>query len=124
MGKRIRIISGDIVVEGTLSDSKTAASIGNLLPLEGKARTWGDEIYFPVPLEAENENGQETVEMGDIGYWPPGNALCLFFGATPMSAPGEIRPAGPVTVVGRMEGDLSPLKKIAEGDNVKIETLG
>ncbi|MGC9490941.1 MAG: cyclophilin-like fold protein [Thermovirgaceae bacterium] len=123
MASRIRITSGDIVVEGTLSDSETATSIGNLLPLEGKARTWGNEIYFPIPLEAGNENGRETVEMGDIGYWPPGKALCLFFGATPMSAPGEIRPAGPVTVVGRMEGDLSILKKIAEGDDVKVEAL-
>ncbi|MGC9372392.1 MAG: cyclophilin-like fold protein [Thermovirgaceae bacterium] len=124
MGRRIRILSGDIVLEGTLSDSKTATAIANLLPLEGKARTWGNEIYFPVPLDLENENGRETVEMGDIGYWPPGNALCLFFGATPLSAPGEIRPAGPVTVVGCMEGDLSVLKKIAEGDDLKVEALG
>ncbi len=123
MASRIRITSGDIVVEGTLSDSKTAAAIGDMLPLEGEARTWGDEIYFPIPLKQENENGQETVGMGDVGYWPPGNALCLFFGATPLSAPGEIRPAGPVTVVGRMEGDLSVLKKIAEGDEVKVEAL-
>ncbi|MFP4482225.1 MAG: cyclophilin-like fold protein [Thermovirgaceae bacterium] len=123
MGSRIRITSGDIVVEGSLSDSGIAASIGELLPLEGKARTWGEEIYFPIPLEQENENGQETVEMGDIGYWPPGNALCLFFGATPMSAPGEIRPAGPVTVVGRMAGDLSALKEIAEGDDVRVEAV-
>jgi len=71
----------------------------------------GDEIYFSIPLDREIENGKETVEKGDIGYWPPGRALCLFFGPTLMSAPGEIRPAGPVSVVGGMSGDLSALKK-------------
>jgi hypothetical protein len=124
MGRSIRIVSKGVVVEGRLNDSKTASEIEKLIPLVGRARTWGDEIYFPIPLDREIENGKETVEKGDIGYWPPGRALCLFFGPTPMSAPGEIRPAGPVTVVGRMEGDLSILKKISEGDDVKVEALG
>jgi hypothetical protein len=124
MGRSIRIVSKGVVVEGKLNDSKTASEIEKLIPLVGRARTWGDEIYFPIPLDREIENGKETVEKGDIGYWPPGRALCLFFGPTPMSAPGEIRPAGPVTVVGRMEGDLSILKKISEGDDVKVEALG
>ncbi|KUL00065.1 MAG: putative cytosolic protein [Synergistales bacterium 54_9] len=124
MGRSIRIVSKGVVVEGKLNDSKTASEIEKLIPLVGRARTWGDEIYFPIPLDREIENGKETVEKVDIGYWPPGRALCLFFGPTPMSAPGEIRPAGPVTVVGRMEGDLSILKKISEGDDVKVEALG
>lgn len=123
MGIRVRIISGDIVVEGALRDSETAAEVGAMLPLEGTARTWGDEIYFPIPLQRGLEEGRETVEIGDIGYWPPGRALCLFFGPTPMSAPGEIRPAGPVSVVGRMTGDLSVLKKVCEGDPVRVEAF-
>lgn len=121
MGRSIRIVSKGVVVEGKLNDSKTASEIEKLIPLVGKARTWGDEIYFPIPLDREIENGKETVEKGDIGYWPPGRALCLFFGPTPMSAPGEIRPAGPVSVVGGMSGDLSALKNVKDGDEVKVE---
>jgi len=121
MGRSIRIVSKGVVVEGKLNDSKTASEIEKLIPLVGRARTWGDEIYFPIPLDREIENGKETVEKGDIGYWPPGHALCLFFGPTPMSAPGEIRPAGPVSVVGGMSGDLSALKNVKDGDEVKVE---
>ncbi|KRT35167.1 cyclophilin-like fold protein [Acetomicrobium hydrogeniformans] len=121
MGKSIRIVSKGVVVEGRLNDSKTASEIEKLIPLVGRARTWGDEIYFPIPLDREIENGKETVEKGDIGYWPPGRALCLFFGPTPISAPGEIRPAGPVSVVGEMSGDLSALKNVKDGDEVKVE---
>lgn len=111
MGRSIRIVSKGVVVEGKLNDSKTASEIEKLILLAGRARTWRDETYLPIPLDREIENRKETVEKGDIGYWPPGRALCLFFGPTPMSAPGEIRPAGPVSVVGRMSGDLSALKK-------------
>jgi len=121
MGRSIRIVSKGVVVEGKLNDSKTASEIEKLIPLVGRARTWGDEIYFPIPLDHEIENGKETVEKGDIGYWPPGRALCLFFGPTPISAPGEIRPAGPVSVVGGMSGDLSALKTVKDGDEVKVE---
>lgn len=121
MGRSIRIVSKGVVVEGKLNDSKTASEIEKLIPLVGRARTWGDEIYFPIPLDREIENGKETVEKGDIGYWPPGRALCLFFGPTPMSAPGEIRPGGPVSVVGGMSGDLSALKNVKDGDGVKVE---
>ena len=121
MGRSIRIVSKGVVVEGKLNDSKTASEIEKLIPLVGRARTWGDEIYFPIPLDREIENGKETVVKGDIGYWPPGRALCLFFGPTPMSAPGEIRPAGPVSVVGGMSGDLSALKNVKDGDDVKVE---
>lgn len=121
MGRSIRIVSKGVVVEGKLNDSKTASEIEKLIPLVGRARTWGDEIYFPIPLDHEIENGKETVEKGDIGYWPPGRALCLFFGPTPISAPGEIRPAGPVSVVGGMSGDLSALKNVKDGDEVKVE---
>lgn len=110
-GRSIRIVSKGVVVEGKLNDSKTASEIERLIPLVGRARTWVDEIYFSIPLDREIENGKETVEKGDIDYWPPGRALCLFFGPTLMSAPGEIRPAGPVSVVGGMSGDLSALKK-------------
>ncbi len=88
--------------------------------MEARANTWGDDIYFGIPVKAVLENGQDVVAMGDLGYWPPGNALCLFFGRTPASQGDEIRPASEVSVLGRLSGDLSALRKVRPGDVVKI----
>ena len=67
------------------------------------------------------EDGQETVELGDLGYWPPGNAFCLFFGRTPASRGDEIRPASEVTIVGKILSDIEPLKRVVSGSLVTIE---
>jgi hypothetical protein len=80
------------------------------LPIQASGNTWGDEIYFKISVENEVENGQEVVELGDLGYWPPGSAFCLFFGPTPASQGDEIRPASEVTVIGKIKGDSTVLK--------------
>ena len=85
MGQRIRITVGAIQAEGKLADNATGRMVAEALPISASARTWGDEIYFPIPVESELEDGKEVVEMGDLGYWPPGNAFCIFFGPTPAS---------------------------------------
>ena len=69
------------------------------------------------------QDGQEVVELGDLGYWPPGQAFCLFFGPTPASQGDEIRPASEVTVIGRISGDTGPLKSVASGSTVVIEAV-
>ena len=74
-------------------------------------------------MTAGEEDAREVVEYGDVGYWPPGQALCLFFGPTPASRGDEIRPASPVNVVGRMEGDPSVLKRVRSGSKVLVEAL-
>jgi len=84
----------------------------------------GDEIYFSIPLGLELEGGRELVSVGDLGYWPRGNAFCIFFGPTPISRGDEIRPASAVTVFGRITGDATVFKQVASGAKVTIEKEG
>ncbi len=121
MAKRIKIIAGSVEAYATLNDTRTAQAIWDALPIEASAQTWGDEIYFGIPVDAGNENPQETVELGDLGYWEPGSAFCIFFGPTPMSHGDEIRPASPVTVFGKIEGDPTVFKSVRAGTKVRIE---
>jgi hypothetical protein len=121
---RIRISShscGEVFAEFTDKSPRTAQAIWDALPLEAKANTWGDEIYFSIPVEVDAENPREVVGIGDLGYWPSGSAFCIFFGPTPMSRGDEIRPASPVNVFGRVEADPRVFKSVASGDTVRIE---
>jgi uncharacterized protein len=117
----IRIIAGDVEVEAELNDSKCSRDIAEALPIEASASTWGEEIYFSIDVDCPGENMQSSVDLGDLGYWPPGSAFCMFFGMTPMSTAEEIRPASDVMVIGRMTGDLEPLKSVKAGAPVRIE---
>ena len=121
MAKRIKITAGDVSARAELNETETARAIWEALPIEGRADTWGDEIYFSIPVRLETEKGQATVELGDLGYWAPGTAFCIFFGPTPMSRGDEIRPASPVTVFGRVLGDPTIFKGVAGGTRVLIE---
>jgi hypothetical protein len=122
MVRGIRISFGDTVVAGELNESPTAALIWEALPIEGEAHRWGDEIYFTIPVVTERDDtSQEVVELGDLGYWPQGRAFCIFFGPTPVSQFGEIRPASAVNVVGRITGDPQAFKKATEGVTVRLE---
>lgn len=119
---KIQFITDIVQVEGVLNDSPTAQAIGRVLPLAATVSTWGEEIYFTIPVKAGlDATAQEVVAYGDIGYWPKGSALCLFFGPTPISRPGEIRPASAVNVVGRLSGDIELLKEVADGITIRIE---
>jgi len=109
-------------VEATLNQSETAEAIHGALPIEAKANTWGDEIYFSIPVVLGPESPREVVESGDLGYWPPGHAFCVFFGRTPASRGDEIRPASPVNVFGRVVGDPRVFKKVRPGDRVRLES--
>ena len=119
--RQIKITAGPVVVSATLNDTAIAAMIWDALPIEASANTWGDEIYFGIPVSAGDEAGQEVVDLGDLAYWPPGSAFCIFFGPTPMSRSDEIRPASAVTVVGKISGDPTVFKQVASGAPVLIE---
>jgi hypothetical protein len=121
MSHKIRIRAGNIDLQAELNNTKTATALYDILPLEGKANTWGEEIYFPIPLDLEIEDGKEIVEMGNLGYWPDGNSLCIFFGPTPASRENEIRAASPVTVIGRLTSNPRLLKQISAGTMVIVE---
>jgi hypothetical protein len=119
--RRIRITAGSVKADAVLDESSTAQAVWNALPLSIPGETWGDEIYFGIPVKARREQPQETVELGDLGYWPPGSAFCIFFGPTPMSRGAEIRPASPVNVFGRVMGDPKVFKKVTAGTTIRIE---
>jgi len=122
--RQIQITAADVTLIATLNDSPTSDAVWNALPVTASGQVWGDEIYFGIPVAAENDDyAEETVEMGAVGYWPPGNALCLFFGPTPMSAPGEIRPASAVNVLGKIEGDATALKSVPGGATITVERV-
>jgi hypothetical protein len=120
MEKRIRIIVGRVEAEAELNDTRTAQAIWEVLPIEGRGSLWGDEIYFSIPLSLKLETGQELVSVGDLGYWPDGNAFCIFFGPTPISQGNEIRPASPVTVFGKVIGDATVFKKVTTGTKITV----
>lgn len=123
MQYRIRITAGDVGMEAELEDNGIARAIWNALPIRQNGSTWGDEIYFPIPVQGESENPREVVEPGDIGYWPPGNAFCIFFGPTPASRGQEIRPASAVEVVGHLLGEPEEFKRVADGTEVILEKM-
>ena len=120
MAKKMMIRVGQIQAEAELNNTKTAEAIWEALPIEGRANLWGDEIYFAVPVKMGLEKGQEVVQIGDLGYWPPGTAFCIFFGETPVSRKGEIRPASAVTILGKVTSDTAVFKKVSLGANVLI----
>lgn len=120
--RRIRITAGDVSLLAELNESETARRIWELLPIEGQANTWGDEIYFEIPLRMSAEpDARAEVQVGELGYWPVGHALCIFFGPTPASTGNEPRAYSPVNVVGRILGDATRLRAVPDGAPVRVE---
>ena len=122
--KKIWIIAGDVSVVAVLLNCKTSDAIWEALPIGNTVNTWGEEIYFDIPVDsALDETAKEVVEKGDLGYWPTGQAFCIFFGPTPASHGDEIRPASAVNIVGKIEGDVEVFKSIRDGTNIKLERI-
>jgi hypothetical protein len=121
MAGKIRIKIASIDAAAELNDTRTAQAILAALPIKAHASLWGEEIYFSIPVSLELEAGQELVTAGDLGYWPEGNAFCIFFGPTPVSRGDEIRPASAVTVFGRIIGDATIFKQVTSGAKIAIE---
>ena len=122
--RKIAVTAGSVLVAATLNDSSTAEALWNALPLEASANTWGDEIYFRIAVQADEEDGaSDVVDMGTLAYWPPGQALCLFFGRTPASRGDEIRAASTVNVIGSIEGDATVLKQVKSGARVSVSRV-
>lgn len=119
--EKITITVKDVKMSAELNDSETAQKIWKALPIEGSVNTWGDEIYFSIPVNAGLENAKAVVSEGDLGYWPPGNAFCIFFGLTPASQGNEIKPASPVNIFGKIMGDPKVFKKVSSGAKIIIE---
>jgi hypothetical protein len=99
---------------------KTARAVIDALPIRGRGSRWGDEIYFSIGVSVQSENAKDVVEVGDIAYWPPGQALCIFFGPTPASRGQEPRAASPVNVFGKVSSEASVFRKARSGEEVVI----
>jgi len=120
--REIKIAVGELEVKAWLNETNTATKVLEILPISVRVNLWGDEIYFPVPLDTGLEDEKEIVALGDIAYWPQGKAMCIFFGKTPVSKGEEIRPISPVNVIGRIEGEPKLLGKVKQGGEITIET--
>jgi len=121
---RIRVTAGEVSMEADLNDSPTAKQVLEALPLTGRANRWGDEIYFSIPVQADaGPDSRDEVQVGEIAYWPPGTAFCIFWGATPASSGDEPRAASPVNPLGKLDGDAARFAEVASGTEVTIEAV-
>ena len=122
MSHRIAIAAGPITLEAELNDSPTAQMIWEALPIAGRANTWGEEIYFRIPVQTEEAvEARAHVEVGELGYWPVGEAFCIFFGPTPASTGDKPRAASPVNIVGRVLGDAKRFRQVPVDATVLLE---
>ena len=120
---QIKIEFENITIKADLNNSETANNIKKILPISNSVNIWGDEIYFPVDINDEEIDAKEIVELGDVGYWPPGNAFCLFFGLTPLSQGEEIRPASPINIIGKIKSEINILKSVKSGEKVIVSLI-
>ena len=124
MPVRIRIRVQEIVAEAELFDTGCARAVADTLPIETRPNEWGDEFYFGIPVAMPpDETATERVQVGDIGYWPPGKALAVFFGPTPMSTGPDPVPASEVNLVGRITGDATVLRRAKGAAKIRIERI-
>ncbi len=109
---RIHIRAGKVETAATLNESATARKILAALPIKSRARLWGKEVYFEIPVHMDPDDAQAKVPSGTVAFWPDGDCLCLFYGQTP---------ASPVNVVGTLDGDPNELAKVKSGEAIHIE---
>lgn len=118
----IKITLKEQTFTAALEDTPTAQKLWDALPIEGQANLWGEEIYFEIPLSAAQEpEARQEVPPGTIAFWPAGNAFCIFFGPTPVSRGDMPRAYSPVNMLGKITGDLTPLKDVRQGAAVRLE---
>lgn len=118
---KILIQVDHLSVSADLKNTPTARKILAILPTEGSANVWGEEIYFDIPLQAELEpDAREEVEIGDLGYWPAGPAFCIFFGPTPVSRGDQPRAYSPVNVFGRVVGNAKQFRNVTGGAKISV----
>jgi len=119
--RKVRLSAGIAAAHATLNGTGAADKIWASLPMEFRVSTWGDELYGSISMDLPVENPKEVVKAGDLAFWPPGHAFCIFFGPTPASRGDEVRAASDVTVFGHIEGDPTVFRAVQSGTRVKVE---
>jgi len=121
---RIRFDFGTLTLDAELADTPTAQAIAKALPIEGRALTWGEEVYFEIPVRVKREaDARAVVTLGEIAYWPEGPAIALGFGRTPISKGDECRLASPCNIFAKALGDVKALAKVRAGSQIKVTAL-
>jgi hypothetical protein len=121
---RIQIESGDITMQAELSQNDSAQRIYAALPIEGSVNRWGEEIYFSIPVDIpEAPDARQEMAVGELGYWPPGTAFCIFFGPTPASHDQTPRAASNVNPLGMIIGDATAFGSVGNGEKITLSAL-
>jgi hypothetical protein len=121
---QVKIVVNDMVLQAEMFDTACAKAISEKLPVEAVLNVWGDEFYFEIPVTSSlDETATRIVKVGDIGYWPPGPALAIFFGPTPLSSSADPVPASEVNIVGKIIGDATLLRKAKGASTIKLEKV-
>ena len=126
MGKQIKISfeATGIELTGELYDTPTAKKIWEVLPQSASVHTWGEEIYFDIPVAQKLEStARAKVEVGEIGYWNVGKSMCIFWGRTPASSGQKPVAASPVNIFGKIIEDPKVLNDVSDGDKVRVEQV-
>lgn len=122
---RIRFDFGTLTLDAELNDTPTAKAIAAALPLTSEVMTWGEEVYFDVPVAvAREKEARAVVSPGEIAYWPDGTAIAIGFGRTPISRGDETRLASPCNIWARAMGDVKALKAVKAGTKVSVTKIG
>ena len=122
---RVRFDFGSLTLEAELLDTPTAKAIAAALPLTSSAMTWGEEVYFEIPVRVAREgNARAVVTPGEVAYWPDGHCIALGFGRTPISQGDETRLASPCNIFAKAIGDVKVLAQIKAGTRIKVSVVG
>jgi uncharacterized protein len=121
---RVRFDFGTVQLEAELLNTPTAKAIAAALPITANALTWGDEVYFEIPVQVEREqDARAVVTPGELAYWPDGNAIAIGFGRTPISKGDECRLASPCNIWAKALGDVKSLKSVRAGTKIKVTAI-
>jgi len=120
--RRLRMTIGSVTLEAELFVTPTADAIWKALPFTSKAQTWGEEVYFSVPVSVPKEkDARDVVQAGELAFWVEGECIAIGFGRTPVSRGNEIRLADTTNIWGRVLGDVKQLKSIRPGAAIRVE---